>query len=964
MANDFFADIASSYAVDASRGLIFPCPPVLPDKEIKLEPGDKARFTPYKKMDTKEELAAELKRVREKHAPFLRDLAPALESKVQHWELTDFTWSLDGAEPVEVKLPHYGEKVGRHTAVYETIFSLDCFCGKRVILGFQGVDYIAEVYVNDKFVGRHEGFFSPFEFDVTDVAEKGQNRLRVVVKNDFTMTGNACAEGLKIDGDKIYAATGPGWDEAMVGWHHCPAGMGIYNRVFVELREPQYLTDIFVRNGEEVWIECVSAELPEKNVSFEVSIYGQNFDETVCEDVKLEPTTTIEAGVGDTLTEADLIAQGKLGKGTPLRMGNGYNRFIFPISMKDKKIWTPDTPYLYQIQVKLLVDGKVTSTRKRQFGIRTFTEDKESSPKGMFYLNGEKVKLRGANTMGFEQWDVMRGDFDQLIDDILLAKICNMNFLRLTQRPVQEEIYDYCDRLGLMIQTDLPLFGTIRINQYCETLRQVEEMEKLIRSHACCILATYINEPFPNACNKPHRMIKRADMMRFFEAADNIIHLHNPERVTKHVDGDYDPPSETLPDNHCYTMWYNGHGLDLGMLHKGYWLEVKPDWYYGCGEFGAEGLDFPEVMKEYYPKEWMQEPFNPSDIVGAQTGDFHYFFYETPKTMDEWVKESHRHQVFATKTMTNAMRRNNSFVTFAIHLFIDAWPAGWMKTIMDCKRNPKPAYFAYQDSLTPLMANLRSDRFTCFGGQALRVESYICNDKAALSGAKVCYMAEMDGKVIASAEQPAVIDACSTVFQGYAVIDTPKVDCRKKLTLTMAIVKDGEVLHYTSEDYTIFPELQVQVPELMDYAAYAANRAAVDEEIKNGRTVIFAPLAQGEYEIAGKTVQVKNCGMHPVYFVSRDTGHPLVQGFEKNDFAYWYDEKLDRLAPIMYASFTCDGIETVLSSGNKDDVGNWVKTNACGTFAVGKGNVIICQIGLQNVKSNPVCAQFVKSLME
>ena len=60
----------------------------------------------------------------------------------------------------------------------------------------------------------------------------------------------------------------------------------------------------------------------------------------------------------------------------------------------------------------------------------------------------------------------MRGDFDQLIDDILLAKLCNMNFLRLTQRPVQEEIYDYCDRLGLMIQTDLPLFGAIRINQY------------------------------------------------------------------------------------------------------------------------------------------------------------------------------------------------------------------------------------------------------------------------------------------------------------------------------------------------------------------------------------------------------------------------------------------------------------------------------------------------------------------
>ena len=54
-----------------------------------------------------------------------------------------------------------------------------------------------------------------------------------------------------------------------------------------------------------------------------------------------------------------------------------------------------------------------------------------------------------------------------------------------------------------------------------------------------------------------------------------------------------------MPDNHCYPMWYNGHGIDIGKLHKGHWMYVKPDWYYGCGEFGAEGLDFVEVMKEY-----------------------------------------------------------------------------------------------------------------------------------------------------------------------------------------------------------------------------------------------------------------------------------------------------------------------------------------------------------------------------
>ena len=77
--------------------------------------------------------------------------------------------------------------------------------------------------------------------------------------------------------------------------------------------------------------------------------------------------------------------------------------------------------------------------------MRDFYQDTESEKKGMFYLNGKKIKLRGANTMGFEQQDVLRRDFNQLIDDILLAKICNMNFWRLTQRPVQDEVNKYCD---------------------------------------------------------------------------------------------------------------------------------------------------------------------------------------------------------------------------------------------------------------------------------------------------------------------------------------------------------------------------------------------------------------------------------------------------------------------------------------------------------------------------------------
>ena len=61
--------------------------------------------------------------------------------------------------------------------------------------------------------------------------------------------------------------------------------------------------------------------------------------------------------------------------------------------------------------------------------------------------------------------------------------------------PVQSEIYEYRDHLGLMVQTDLPLFGVLRRGQFCEAIRQAGEMERLVRGHPSNIMVTYINEP-------------------------------------------------------------------------------------------------------------------------------------------------------------------------------------------------------------------------------------------------------------------------------------------------------------------------------------------------------------------------------------------------------------------------------------------------------------------------------------
>ena len=560
-------------------------------------------------MTTAEQVSAELQRQRELHAPYLKDLAPPLADMRLRVPLDSFDWRIETEQDradftatlagqgqwQQVKIPHYAGPMGRAVTYYRTAFDVTPAMLEKgaLFVRFQGVDYKAHVFVNGALLGSHEGIFAPFEFEFTRHARPGKNFLLVKVENDFIMLGNSAEKGFlggeELRGDKVYAAVGPCWDEPEVGWHCCSPGMGIYQDVTIEARPRIHFHDLFVRplseEGQaEAWIEVFGCDYPPQKIAMELSVHGQNFSTAAM-----------------TVPGAEIAGQ--------LRpVLQGVNLFKIPLTIPQPRRWSPEAPWLYQIQAKLVDEkGQAVDAAKRQFGLRTFRMEYLEEPKGRMYLNGQGIKLRGANTMGALQQCVIRKDWQQLIDDILLAKITHMNYMRLTQMPVQSDVYDYCDRLGLMVQTDLPLFGCVRRNQFCEVVRQAGEMERLVRSHPSNIMVTYINEPFPNSMDAPQRNLTRDEMTRLFESADMAVRLANPDRVIKAVDGDYDPPGPGMPDNHCYPGWYNGHGIDLGLLHKGHWQRVKPGWVYGCGEFGAEGLDPVALMRKHYPQAWLPQ---------------------------------------------------------------------------------------------------------------------------------------------------------------------------------------------------------------------------------------------------------------------------------------------------------------------------------------------------------------------
>ena len=407
----------------------------------------------------------------------------------------------------------------------------------------------------------------------------------------------------------------------------------------------------------------------------------------------------------------------------------------------------------------------------------------------------------------------MTGDLDQLVDDILLAKLAHMNFLRLTQRPVEREVYEYADRLGLLTQTDLPLFGCLRFNKFAEAVRQSEEMERFVRGHACNVVVSFINEPFPNGAAKPHRHLTRPDLQAFFEAAERAMQVLNPDRVFKHVDGDYDPPGTTLPDNHCYAGWYNGHGVELGELHRGAWIPIRDGWAYGCGEFGSEALDTVDLMQRRYPAHWLPQgdgsSWWPSDVPGAQTGDFHYMWFDSQHSVDDWVAATRKHQEWITRMFAERFRRDNRMVSFAIHLFIDAFPASWMKSIMDVERQPKPAYFAYRNALEPLTVSIRTDRWKWTAGEPMRFEFWVANDTQ-LASDKLTLRWQLEdaaGQVGFAQQAPASVSAVESTFQGFFSPTAPEVDGRTAYTVRLALCDGDEVLTDTAVEVEVLPRL-------------------------------------------------------------------------------------------------------------------------------------------------------------
>ena len=400
-------------------------------------------------------------------------------------------------------------------------------------------------------------------------------------------------------------------------------------------------------------------------------------------------------------------------------------------------------------------------------------------------------------------------------------------------------------------------------------------------------------------------------------------------------------------------------------------------------------------MREFYPEGWLppsgQEPtapWRPVKLIDNQTNRFQYLWFPPQTTPEAWIAASQRHQAWITRLMTEAFRRDRRMNSFAIHLFIDAWPCGWMKAIMDVLRIPKKAYFAYRDALTPLMASLRADRHAYFSNESVAMEAWICNDThVAPDGAQLRYQLELNGQVIQSGSAAAKVPLCSSQPQGFIHFSLPPLAQRTGATVRLALAdKAGQVLFDTAQDIEIFPELPRLAPKrafivggragvaaslarelglepafsgaprasdvilIDDLAALATGETPVKAAVQAGGTAVLLELPAGKHVVMGDTLQIVPGGMGPRHFADCGTGHELVEGFEPYDFWFWHDGAVGHPTPLLTTVFdpAPAGWNIILESGNGSWKDDWKPVPAVVEKSLGEGIIRACQVKLVN----------------
>lgn len=290
------------------------------------------------------------------------------------------------------------------TLEYSKIFTLDKIKNnKRLILHFGAVDQVANVVVNGYKIGSHEGGYTAFSFDITDHVEEGENEIKVKVR-DYT--------------DRVGYARGKQSLEPQGMWYQ--AQSGIWQTVWMEWVPSAYVTDI--KMVPDIDKKILNMQIKVSEMKGQIVLGAANQDL-----IKSYEITNI---VDD--------------------------KFYVEVHLGEYKLWTPNEPNLYFMNVQYGHDKFSTYFAMRHFGVE---KDNDGIPR--LTLNHNIIFMNGVLDQGYYPESLMTPPSDEaMVYDIELIKSLGFNMIRKHCKIEPMRWYFHCDRLGMIVWQDIVNGGT------------------------------------------------------------------------------------------------------------------------------------------------------------------------------------------------------------------------------------------------------------------------------------------------------------------------------------------------------------------------------------------------------------------------------------------------------------------------------------------------------------------------
>ena len=309
---------------------------------------------------------------------------------------------------VESSLSGVGKMINEKEELwYQRTFDVpSAWRGKQILLHFGAVDWKAEVWVNDVKVGEHTGGFTPFYFDITSVLNKGNNDLVVKVWDPSD-------RGEQPRGKQIANPHGI-WYTPVTG---------IWQTVWLEPVATQYITNL-----------KTTPDIDNNSVKVEVAANTTSADK-------------VEVKVFD---GKNLVAKGAALNGVPVELAMPANA----------KLWSPDSPFLYNMEVTLYKDGKAIDQVKSYTAMRKYSIRKGQNGITRLQLNNKDYFQFGPLDQGWWPDGLYTAPTDEaLVYDLKKTKDFGYNMVRKHVKVESARWYTHCDQLGLIVWQDMPNGG-------------------------------------------------------------------------------------------------------------------------------------------------------------------------------------------------------------------------------------------------------------------------------------------------------------------------------------------------------------------------------------------------------------------------------------------------------------------------------------------------------------------------